>query len=349
MDENFQPLSSGEVLSISNSSQIIFEHSTFRAGEFLKKLQQLFLEHQIDRLDPESIAWLTEQGVDCEVLRFGSDKWVKGRVRLHLEFCEDQQATSPSYKAMDAANTFPVKPAHEKAPAKNHAKRLNSRPNATLEMSSESFVLESLSNHEKTEKQAPEAFHSQFADNNIYSDPSAQPSSNPQSQRQSDSSKKSVENPKNQHNFARSANVQDFGKLDDLAHADVGLAEEFIRNLKAETNQERKLQSKNQYLQDNVPKNDSPKEIDLKSKNISSDYISYETQLRWVKKTAPNNLPSPNCDTNDLELNRLGKSDSNKPQKKSPRFERNFKKTIIAEEDLAPFKNVTHYKRSNPS
>ena len=95
VSKNFQPLNSGEVLAVSNESKVVIGHSTFRVSEFTDALKQLMLENGVGGLTPEKIDWLTENGIDCDVLRFGSDGWVKGKVRLHLEFCEesDQEAS----------------------------------------------------------------------------------------------------------------------------------------------------------------------------------------------------------------------------------------------------------------
>ena len=89
MSKNFQPLSSGEVLSVNSDSQIVIGHGTFRVGEFTTALKQLMLEHGIGGITPDNVDWLTADGVDCDVLRFGSEGWVKGKVRLHLEFSEE--------------------------------------------------------------------------------------------------------------------------------------------------------------------------------------------------------------------------------------------------------------------
>ncbi|MGB2925115.1 MAG: KGK domain-containing protein [Limnothrix sp.] len=89
MSKNFQPLSSGEVLSVSSDSQIVIGHGTFRVSEFATALKQLMLEHGVGGITPDNVNWLASEGVDCDVLRFGSDGWVKGKVRLHLEFAED--------------------------------------------------------------------------------------------------------------------------------------------------------------------------------------------------------------------------------------------------------------------
>jgi KGK domain len=74
VSKQFQPLADGEVVSVKN---------TCRVSE---------LATQIRSKVADSLAeWSTEHGVDGEVLRFGSQGWEKGKVRLHLsiEFCPD--------------------------------------------------------------------------------------------------------------------------------------------------------------------------------------------------------------------------------------------------------------------
>jgi hypothetical protein len=74
VSRQFQPLADGEVVSVKN---------TCRVSE---------LATQIRSKVADSLAeWSDEHGVDGEVLRFGSQGWEKGKVRLHLsiEFCPD--------------------------------------------------------------------------------------------------------------------------------------------------------------------------------------------------------------------------------------------------------------------
>ncbi|WP_160148437.1 KGK domain-containing protein [[Leptolyngbya] sp. PCC 7376] len=107
MSKNFQPLSSGEVLSVSNESQIVIGHSTFRVSEFTAALKKLMLENSVGGVTSETIDWLNAEGIDCDVLRFGSDGWVKGKVRLHLEFAEDADSeASPDPKIEAAIESF---------------------------------------------------------------------------------------------------------------------------------------------------------------------------------------------------------------------------------------------------
>ena len=104
VSKNFQPLSSGEVLSVNSDSQFVIGHSTFRVSEFTAALKQLMLDNGTGGLTPEKIDWLTTEGIECDVLRFGSEGWVKGKVRLHLEFAEDESAQEEFQKVEEASN-----------------------------------------------------------------------------------------------------------------------------------------------------------------------------------------------------------------------------------------------------
>jgi KGK domain len=79
VSKQFQPLADGEVVSVKN---------TCRVSE---------LAAQIRSKVADSLAeWSDEHGVDGEVLRFGSQGWEKGKVRLHLaiEFCPDDAGSA---------------------------------------------------------------------------------------------------------------------------------------------------------------------------------------------------------------------------------------------------------------
>ncbi|MBV5259832.1 hypothetical protein FLX56_15550 [Synechococcus moorigangaii CMS01] len=116
VSKNFQPLSSGEVLSINSESRFVIGHSTFRVDEFTAALKQLLLEQGLGGITEATIDWLTDEGIECDVLRFGASGWVKGKVRLHLEFAEEtsgEASTDPKPKAAAevlpsvAADSFP--------------------------------------------------------------------------------------------------------------------------------------------------------------------------------------------------------------------------------------------------
>ena len=88
MNNHFEPLDNGEVLSISESALIYIGHTTFRVGEFSEAVRSQ-LEHNTEGWNEGKNSWFTDMGVDCEVLRFTSGGWQKGKVRLRLEFSPD--------------------------------------------------------------------------------------------------------------------------------------------------------------------------------------------------------------------------------------------------------------------
>ena len=94
MDEQFQTLKKGEVLSVDDSAQILIGHRTFRVSEFAESVRTQ-LEYGLGGWTEEKDGWFSDIGIDCEVLRFGATGWQKGRVRISLEFCpEDEEQKS---------------------------------------------------------------------------------------------------------------------------------------------------------------------------------------------------------------------------------------------------------------
>ncbi len=97
MDNHFEPLAIGEVLSIDESAQILIGHRTFRVGEFADAVNKQM--QSIQGWTKEKDAWFSEDGVPCEVLRFTANGWQKGKVRLHLEFCPQDFEDKPQAAA----------------------------------------------------------------------------------------------------------------------------------------------------------------------------------------------------------------------------------------------------------
>lgn len=86
MKNQFEPLATGEVLSVNESSLFLIGHRTFRVSEIAEAIRTQ-LEYGISGWSQEKNAWFSEEGIPCEVLRFASNGWQKGKVRIHLEFC----------------------------------------------------------------------------------------------------------------------------------------------------------------------------------------------------------------------------------------------------------------------
>jgi hypothetical protein len=96
VDNQFKPLNSGEVLSVNKSAQFIIGHSTFRVQEFMTAIREQLISHGFGSVSGDKAQWFSEEGIECEVLQFGSDGWQKGKVRLYLEFSPDEHNTSTS-------------------------------------------------------------------------------------------------------------------------------------------------------------------------------------------------------------------------------------------------------------
>jgi len=100
VDNQFEPLATGEVLSVDESALFLIGHRTFRVGEISEAIR-MQLEYGISGWSQEKDGWFSEAGIPCEVLRFSSNGWQKGKVRINLEFCpidsaDEGQAISAS-------------------------------------------------------------------------------------------------------------------------------------------------------------------------------------------------------------------------------------------------------------
>jgi hypothetical protein len=90
MDEQFEPLDNDEVLFVS-AGRMLMPNPTFKVGELLDALAQAVSDREDDWTD-EHEGWFGE-GLECQVLRFGTKGWQRGKVRLRLEF--DPQPDRP--------------------------------------------------------------------------------------------------------------------------------------------------------------------------------------------------------------------------------------------------------------
>lgn len=105
MNQKFEPLDNGEVLSVDASAQLLIGHRTFRVGEFAEALRSQ-LEYGLGGSSgwtEEKDGWFSENGIECEVLKFGNVGWQKGKVRIKLEF----RAEEPNSPAKLAPN-YPI-------------------------------------------------------------------------------------------------------------------------------------------------------------------------------------------------------------------------------------------------
>lgn len=110
MNQKFEPLDNGEVLSVDASAQLLIGHRTFRVGEFAEALRSQ-LEYGLGGSSgwtEEKDGWFSENGIECEVLKFGNVGWQKGKVRIKLEF----RAEEPNSPAKLAPN-YPIEDEEE--------------------------------------------------------------------------------------------------------------------------------------------------------------------------------------------------------------------------------------------
>jgi hypothetical protein len=87
--EDYNLLSDDEVLHV-RVGRVLMPNSTFKVSEFLDALAQVVSERETEWVD-ECEDWFTDEGLRCEVLRFGNQGWQRGRVRIRLEFQPEPQ------------------------------------------------------------------------------------------------------------------------------------------------------------------------------------------------------------------------------------------------------------------
>lgn len=100
MSNKFEPLKSGEVIAFSvyddYDENIKYEEGmfkmspTFKKSELEENIKDLLLN--FNRYYVDARTKLLDEGLGCEVLKFKSQDWQKGkiRVRIEVDFCPDQ-------------------------------------------------------------------------------------------------------------------------------------------------------------------------------------------------------------------------------------------------------------------
>ena len=109
MSDRFESLASGEVVSVQHETQVLGGHRTFRSGELNNTIKS-YVESAIAGWSEEKNDWFTTRGIECEALRFGAPGWQKGRIRLSLEFCPDEElpALSASHSSIPTTTPAPT-------------------------------------------------------------------------------------------------------------------------------------------------------------------------------------------------------------------------------------------------
>ncbi len=81
MHNQFESLSQNEVVCVPvNTFKLLNLSTTFKIVELLEAIKGCI---ESDALETH----LFREGIDCEVLRFSSQSWQKGKVRVTVEFC----------------------------------------------------------------------------------------------------------------------------------------------------------------------------------------------------------------------------------------------------------------------
>lgn len=111
MRKMFKPLDfDGEVVSVDISEKLIADHPMFKTAQLTTKIKQL--SQRYSGGNAELIEKWFEEGVSCEVLRFDSKAWQKGKVRIKviLEFCPDEPEIVETTQSKETENNQPESP-----------------------------------------------------------------------------------------------------------------------------------------------------------------------------------------------------------------------------------------------
>jgi len=84
MPKDFNLLNDDEVLFV-RSGRVLMPNATFKVSEFLDALAQVVLDQE-EEWSEEQEGLFNDRGQRCEVMRFSTQGWQRGRVRLRLEF-----------------------------------------------------------------------------------------------------------------------------------------------------------------------------------------------------------------------------------------------------------------------
>lgn len=98
MQLKFNNLDREDVVSVSKS-KIIVDGTTFTVEEFVKALMRT-ISNYVGNENDERRNWFNT-GLDCKVLIPGTKGWQKGKVRITLEFCPDEQELIPQSDRME--------------------------------------------------------------------------------------------------------------------------------------------------------------------------------------------------------------------------------------------------------
>ena len=95
MNNEFEPLDKGEMLSIVYEPfgrQLGWQITGFAKVQILVEQFTELLKRKFNLSDNQSQVLVNDEGISCDVLKFGASGWQKGRLRARviLEFCPDK-------------------------------------------------------------------------------------------------------------------------------------------------------------------------------------------------------------------------------------------------------------------
>jgi len=107
---------------------VLMSNPTFKVAEFLDALAQAVSDREGD-WNEENEGWFTD-GLECEALRFSTNGWQRGKVRLRLEFSPHQRRP----KALEGRRVEKPTEYDERYPDGYRAERPDSRYGDVLRM-----------------------------------------------------------------------------------------------------------------------------------------------------------------------------------------------------------------------
>jgi hypothetical protein len=108
-DNQFKPLSDDEsVISIKETIDILMDSKMCKINDLKKAIIHNTIEVPMKTIEGKDkylanrLKWINE-GLRCEILKLGSNKWKKGKVRIKisLEFCPDEPEISEYESPLD--------------------------------------------------------------------------------------------------------------------------------------------------------------------------------------------------------------------------------------------------------
>ena len=117
-DNQFKPLSDDEsVISIKETIDILMDSKMCKINDLKKAIIHNTIEVPMKTIEGKDkylanrLKWINE-GLKCEILKLGSSKWKKGKVRINisLEFCPDESEISEYKSPLDEIRNHPSFP-----------------------------------------------------------------------------------------------------------------------------------------------------------------------------------------------------------------------------------------------